>query len=94
MGMSDGAELRCASPALNTLIITVKHEENLCEMGCGKTLFYTLENGKFEKVDDFLLKWELECLVTAEYGIWNWLKPIRKEERFLNLIKDIEKYVI
>ena len=91
MAMPDGAELHSGSPALNTLKVIAKYEENCMEMGRGKSLFYTIENGDFEEIDVFAPKWELELLATAEYGIWNWLKPIRKEERFVEFMQRIEE---
>ena len=93
MTMSDGAILRCTSPALDVLTVTLKNEETCGELGRGKSLWYTLENDESEMCIEIFPKSELECLATAEYARWGWLTPIRKEERFAKLIQRIEKII-
>lgn len=93
MAMSDGAELRSTSPALDVLRVTVKKEEDYGSLGRGKSLFYTLDDGESEMFEQIFPQSELECLATADYARWGWLDPIRGEERFARLVQRLEKII-
>ena len=87
IAMPDGAKLSCSSPALNILVVTLKNEESRDGSICGKSLYYTLENGKNAFFDKILPQDEIELLTTADYARWGWLKDIRKDDRFVKLIQ-------
>lgn len=93
MDMPDGTELYCTSPALDVLKATVHSGDNLGSLGSRKTLAYTLENGQFEVFAEIFPKCEIECLADAEYARWGWLNKLRKEERFINLIRRLEEKI-
>lgn len=93
MTLPEGTELFCTSPSLSTLGVTVKYQEKSGNMGHGKSLFYTLENGEVEMFDLIIPEWEFECLAKDDFGIWSWLNPIRKEERFVKLMQRLEKMI-
>jgi len=93
MALPDETELLCISPAFSTLGVMVKHQEKSGNMGQGKSLFYTLENGEMEMFEQIIPKWEFECLAEYDFGIWSWLNPIRKEERFVKLMECLEKMI-
>ncbi len=83
--MPDGTELRCTSPALNTLTVTIKEEQG-GRLGRVKTLYYTTESGQQERCDEIVPKIILECLESADYARFGWLDTIRSEKRFKELI--------
>ena len=90
MALPDGEKLYCVSPALDVLTVSVKNEENSGKLGSGKSLWYTLENGKSEMCAEIFPKDQLECLATAEYARWGWLSNLRKENRFVKLIQRLK----
>lgn len=86
--MSDETELACTSPALQSLSITLKREN-------GRTLYYRLENGDMEFCNLFFAPGEVNeiiLLTKANYARWGWLKPMRSEQRFLDLVKRLEVF--
>ena len=92
MATLDGAVLRCTSPVLNTLRITVK-SHTADNIGRTKSLYYTLENGELECFGQLCPQMELECLTAANYARWGWLESIRLEERFLALAERVKKLI-
>lgn len=92
MDMPEGAELKCASPALDTMKVTVISQET-ANSEIYKELFYTLENGEKKEFNEISPQWIYECLALNDFSVWKWLDPIRKENRFSDLMERIKKYV-
>ena len=49
-------------------------------------MLYKLENDEEESAIAIFPQSIIECLEVAEYARWGWLKPIRKEKRFIDII--------
>ena len=89
MNMEDGATLCCASPSLATLKVIV-NDKQFKNSGHAKELSYIIENGKHESFAMMFLNSELESIATADYGYFGWLAPMRKEARFVDLVKRLQ----
>ena len=91
--LPDGAELSCAAPALDQLKITFKRIPKTEKAESYISLLYKLENDEEESAIAIFPQSIIECLEVAEYARWGWLKPIRKEKRFVDIIDRLKKIV-
>ena len=91
--LPDGAELNCSAPALNRLKMTFKRIPKTEKTESYISLLYKLENDEDESAIAIFPQSIIECLEVAEYARWGWLKPIRKEKRFINIIERLKKIV-
>lgn len=86
MKLPDGAALSCQAPALQTLRVIVK-DRKTNKLGPGKIMYYILENGEEEEFAvNIFPQTQAESLTTADYSRWVWLEPIRKEQRFADIL--------
>lgn len=91
--LPDGAELTCSAPALDRLKMTFKHIPKTGKNKSYISLFYKLENDDYEEAVSIFPQSIIECLEIAEYARWGWLNPIRKENRFIDIIGRLKKLV-
>ena len=91
--LPDGAELNCSAPALDRLKMTFKRIPKTEKAESYVSLLYKLENDEEESAIAIFPQSIIECLEVAEYARWGWLKPIRKEKRFIDIIERLKKIV-
>ena len=91
--LPDNAELNCSAPALGRLKMEIKRIPKTEKNKSYISLFYKLENDDEEEAVTIFPQSIIECLEVAEYARWGWLKPIRKEKRFINIIERLKKIV-
>lgn len=93
MRLPDGAALSCQAPALQTLRVIAK-DQKTDKLGPAKIMHYILENdGEEEFTLNIFPQSVAECLETADYSRWVWLKPIRKEKRFTDILERLNAIV-
>lgn len=93
MRLHDGAALSCQAPALQTLRVIAK-DQKTDKLGPAKIMHYILENGGEEEFTLNIFPQSVaECLETADYSRWAWLKPIRKEKRFTDILERLNAIV-
>lgn len=90
MTLPDGSEVGCKSPALNTLRLRIECSYHKT-VGNSTGLYYTLENGEIDFYGSIEPKWMYECLYITNYNRWSWLRDIRKEHRYIDLVERLEK---
>ena len=88
--LPNGTELTARSPALDQLKISIKKTPRTERTEELISLLYSLENGEKELAADIFPQSILKCLETAQYARWEWLTPIRKEERFVALLDKLK----
>ncbi len=90
MALPDGSEIGCKSPALSTLRLST-----LCgyysTVGNCTSLYYTLENGETDFYGSIDPKWMYECLYIQECSRWTWLRDIRNEQKFIDLVERLKR---
>lgn len=90
MALPDDTEIGCKSPALNTLQLSIEHAYHKT-VGNSTAFYYTLENRESDFYGSIEPKMMYECLYTANYHRWNWLRDIRKEQRFIDTMERLKK---
>ena len=87
--LPEGAKISCKSPALNTLQLSIEHGY-FPKIGNTTAFYYTLENGESDFAGSIEPKEIYECLYTSDHSRWSWLKDIRKEQRFIDLMERLK----
>lgn len=88
--LPDNADLNCSAPALDRLKMEIKRIPKTEKTESYISLFYKLENGDYEEAASIFPQSIIECLEVAEYARWGWLDPIRKENRYNDLISRLK----
>ncbi len=86
MALPDGTEIGCKSPALNTLQLSIEHAYHKT-VGNSLGFYYTLENGENDFYGSVEPKLMYEWLFISDYHRWSWLRDIRTEQRYIDLVE-------
>lgn len=89
MTLADGTEIGCQSPSLNTLHLIVEHTYHK-KIGNSAGFYYSLENGESDFYGSIEPDMLYGCLYTADCHRWSWLKEIRKEPRYIELVNRLK----
>lgn len=89
MALPDDAKIGCKSPALNTLKLSIEHAYYKT-YGNSTAFYYTLENGESDFYGSIEPKWVYECLYLNNNSRWSWLRDIRKEQKFIDLVERLK----
>ena len=90
--LPDNAELSCSAPALDKLRMTIKRIPKTEKSESFITWSYKSENIKeATEISAIYPQSIIECLEEADYARWGWLKPIRKEKRFIDIIDRLKR---
>lgn len=90
MKLPSNAEIGCKAPALSTLRVSTD-----CgyynKLGNSVSLYYTLENGETDFCGSIEPKCMYECLCINDFSRWSWLRDIRKEQKFIDLVERLNR---
>ena len=89
LALPDGTEIGCQSPSLNTLRLIIEHTYYK-KIGNSAGFYCTLENGESDFYGSIEPDMLYDCLYTAEHYRWNWLKEIRKEPQYIELVNRLK----
>ena len=90
MAFPNGTEIGCKSPAIKTLQLRIEHSYHHT-VGNSSGFYCTLDTGESDFYGSIDPKLMHEWLYTADYHRWSWLKDIRKEQRFTDLVEQLKE---
>lgn len=90
MAFPNGTEIGCKSPVLNTFQFRIEHSYHPT-IGNSAGFYYTSNAGADDFYGSIDPKLMYEWLYTADHHRWSWLKDIRKEQRFINLVEQLKE---
>lgn len=89
MVLPDGTNIGCNSPALSSLRLSIEHTYHHT-IGNSTGFYYTLENGESEFYGSIEPKCMYECLYIHNCSRWSWLKEIREEPQYIELVNRLK----